>query len=539
MTAHQAIAKVQLYATIDGVLVDVSMFKCDYAMNSIPTGTLMLATGWDIKTGAASNAHGLLANINSQTPVEVYLSYRTLGATSNYVLQPDGDYLMFRGWVSGCGYRRMHNQFGLAIDVVHWLSALGFSSMLGEGIHPGNPFNLSFPASTSITGDPSSFSLFGTDLGGLFANIGSMASDFWGNALLPWLYSIANIEHLKFTDLAVQVPIDSGGLVTWAFWQFRGAQLPLRTSGIDGDYLGQAIAHHMASVSLSASSEYAAMANMTFWDKLVGDFASTYMFSIIPYPSMAKVVPFTPGLRDYWDPWGLGYTFPSSQSSSVSIQAIMPRTIRAVGLIAGNGSTSGVSRDPVTPSMHQIGGWYDSYQNGMISIRQAPAFLSELPGASQALWATGAQTGLKSNAFSHPGAGSDPPGTLLRSPRQYVENNRGILDNLAHALYVSEVLRHRTGSLYGPLRFDVAPGSTVKFEAPMGAYTLGVQTTGQPFFATVTGVSYLLDAVNSQAGVGYQLAHIRSDKENELDATSTASHPLYTANWYGDYFVGS
>jgi hypothetical protein len=113
------------------------------------------------------------------------------------------------------------------------------------------------------------------------------------------------------------------------------------------------------------------------------------------------------------------------------------------------------------------------------------------------------------------------------------------LDNLAHALYVSEVLRHRTGSLYGPLRFDVAPGSTVKFEAPMGAYTLGVQTTGQPFFATVTGVSYLLDAVNSQAGVGYQLAHIRSDKENELDATSTASHPLYTANWYGDYFVGS
>ena len=534
-------ARVQLYANIGGVAVDVSMFQCNYGMNSVPTGTLLLAAGRSMRDPSQiSNAHAVLSDVSFQTPVEVYLSYRTLNKQSNYSLTPDGDYLMFRGWATGCGYRRMYNQFGLAVDLTHWLSALTFSSMLGEGIHPGNPFQMSFPAVMQSPADMTSFSLFGHDLAWAFGDATRLEKDFWGEALYPWLYSLAATEHLNFTDLALQIGrIDDSGIIRWALSQFRGGPLCMNLSGSAGGAAALAISQQMSQMSLSPSGEFSGLANTTFWDKLIGELGPTFMFSIIPYPSMARVVPFIPGLQSYWDPWGVGYTFPARDSAGVTISAVMPRTIRAVGLLAGNGSNTGASRDPGGVNFHQLGGWYDSRRQGMIMIRQAPSFLADAPVSSQSIYSTGIWDGLKSNAFAHPGAGGYPPLPFRWTPPDYIQANQGLLDRLAQSLYASEMLQHRVGTFYGPLRFDVSPGSTVKFEAPIGDYTADFLPRGQAFHATVTGVSYMLDANSSRAGTGYQLAHVRTEAENQSSDTSVAQHPLYYNWWVGDLFTGS
>ena len=84
----------------------------------------------------------------------------------------------------------------------------------------------------------------------------------------------------------------------------------------------------------------------------------------------------------------------------------------------------------------------------------------------------------------------------------------------------------------GPVRFDIAPGSTV-LVYPSGNPAVAGDKLRAPFYATVLRVSTHLDAEAAQAGTGFHFAHCRSERENGSDRTSVARHPLYRGTFSG------
>ena len=520
-------SNVQMWATIGNVTVDVVLCHTKYAPNTIPTATLLLPPGTNVTNPIVGNPAPGILNQVVQSPIRVFVNYRTI-AESGPSLNPDGEYTLFWGWVTSAGYRRVFNHFGLVIECTHWLSALNFSSIFSEGLAPSSPFQFLFPATVTST------------LGGsfLFAqNIlsdtdpSAITKDFWGSYLLPWFQALVTRNILKIGDTGNKVgQIDNTGCMSTALSMFQGGPLPMNLSSVaNGPAILTAIQTDLGAISTQTNTPiFAVMSNSTLWDTIVGHLAPRYLFSIIPYPTRAKVVPFTPGLRTFWDPSNVGCTIWQRDTVAVDRTNNLPRPIRAVALTTGVGSTAGCN---IGDTNNQIAGGLfpadPSQLPGMVIVRNAPRWLCEVPTNRLMGFPQGLNSGSTSNALG-PNLGSSGSST-----NSVMQQSQDLLDKFAHLLYITEVLRNRTGKIAGPLRFDICPGSTICFESPPG--TFGAQ--GPLMYATVVEVAHFLDAPNRQVNTTFTLDHIRSSQENSSDLTSIAQHPLYNATWPGDYFV--
>jgi hypothetical protein len=134
--------------------------------------------------------------------------------------------------------------------------------------------------------------------------------------------------------------------------------------------------------------------------------------------------------------------------------------------------------------------------------------------------------GIKQSTIFDPAAGAHTPDRDQATP--FANDLAALLDRYAHSLYCIEAIKGRQGTLSGPLRFDIAPGSTVRVEGASEAFIPGDQL-GMPYFATVLRTTFVLDAESGQAGAAFHLAHIRNAAENFEDATSVPKHPLWDA----------
>ena len=105
-------------------------------------------------------------------------------------------------------------------------------------------------------------------------------------------------------------------------------------------------------------------------------------------------------------------------------------------------------------------------------------------------------------------------------------------DDYARAVYIHQALRGRTGQLNGKLRFDIAPGSTVKIEGTSEPF-LKDDGLGYNLIGDVIRVTIAINAESAQASTAFQLGNVRTESENEDDLTSIDQHPLYTTKFLG------
>ena len=102
-----------------------------------------------------------------------------------------------------------------------------------------------------------------------------------------------------------------------------------------------------------------------------------------------------------------------------------------------------------------------------------------------------------------------------------------------------ESLKGRVGELSGKLRFDISPGSNVLVHAAGARNIDNADQIQEDIYATVTQVSYVINAESQKAGTAFSLAHIRSASENTSPATSVRHPPLYANAWPGARLVNN
>jgi len=539
-------SSLRLWAVVGGVTVDVAQFQCSYSMNTIPKASCTLAAGQEVTTGGVSTAHAL-TTLLQQTWTEVYVEVAgASGLAAPYAATPSGTntYLLFAGWATGTGYSHTYGGLGISLEITHWLAALTFSSALAESSHPQNPSQFTFNAAIHPAGGGGGAGghFVGETVASPFFTAAAIQNDFWNDVLLPWLQNWTAVDRFNVQQFGWQKNDSQTGQAATALGLFTGDQLPFDPAGGDAELIAAAMAQDVGMATMTPSDpagHMRALAHTTIWEKLVGELAPAYMFSVIPLPNRALVVPFIPGLREYWDPWGTEWTIPGRDIASININAHVPRPLCAFGIYAGHGARAGLHGEPdgdFPKGQQSIGGWFGPRTDGVVIIKPAPRYLSHLFMPSRAAADSTAikANAQRSNAFAFPGNCAAP---VERQPRPVKEESFGVMDKLAQALYANETLRDRAGKITGPLRFDIAPGTTAKFEGTSGTFALGSAPIGEVKFGTIFRVGFSLNAQQGSASTSFDLVHIRSALENTLDETSVERHPLYDRKWKGAQFI--
>jgi hypothetical protein len=269
--------------------------------------------------------------------------------------------------------------------------------------------------------------------------------------------------------------------------------------------------------------------NTTLWGKLIGDWAAMYEFAVVPRVEDALIVPFTGGLREHWATIGLDDYRPANFNGQSN------RVLRALGVVHPVGWQTGAPPGSGNgdASMSGLAGLFvaSDITDGVVLIKDAPAWLSAaLPGANGT-----PSTGSDGETVSTANDGRDAgvANAAVQLPN-IMNAARPLLDKYAQQYYAMEALKGRIGELSGKLRFDIAPGSNVAIHtASAKNIRPGADRLARVLYATVVGVTYHVSADPPAAGTAFTLAHIRTTKENKLDATSVKGPPLYQKAWLG------
>jgi hypothetical protein len=453
-----------------------------------------------------------------------------------------GAVTIFRGYVTGVGVQLSRGSLRPTLQIIHWLSDLNFSSALSHQSHPANPADLSWrsiyvgEANGTTIGTP--HFVHQTVAKDTFTP-GTVTTDLWAASLHPFLWLLTGMDQMESLPGVEGIgPDRDNSQAQRALRRIRGGEfstaplgdnyrrLGLRIeNGIDNE-TAKAIAHHLKH-ELGTS-----WWSTTIWNKLANEFAAAFMYSIVPQIEYAMVAPYTPGYRKLWK------TINAGDYNYIDTVSVIPRPIKAVAIYAGIVPETGEGGTENPGREIGVGGFYrpEGANDGMLMVIQPSGWMRNLPsyGENPAMTSFG-------DAFGKPNP--QPQVTCPDAPpkkgnewgntiEQVAIKAKDMFDHLARAIYVQEVLRGRFGVLHGKLRFDIAPGSTVRVEGSSDPH-IGGDAVRPTLIGEVHRVTCSLNAEGGKAGTSCQLVHLRTEQENTEDRTSTDKHPLYKEAFVG------
>lgn len=512
--------------------LEVVMFNSDWALNQIPRASCVLAQGR--KAGNPSKA----ANIHSAGTFFDYMQKATVTLSAEGAMSvdddwPEGDKVIFEGYVTGAGYQKVNGKTQFVVNLIHWLSDLDFSSTLSGQLHPASLTQYSFRAGYKLrqrTGVSQRTTMISTLAASTLISPGAVQSDLWGDAIKPFFTTLVNDDSIEYDgDLRLCVDLSSSPNTAAADALAKmeaDPKLSLVGEGTLAARLGQSIASTITQASIQ---QYL---GSTVWSTIVGSLAPNFLFSVVPGAEKAYVIPFIPGLRDTYEKEIVPEDF-----DFLHFHQLVPRPLRAVVIVGGKENRTNWGESVKLG----IGGCYapDDVKTGMVLTKAAPSWLANIPSEfSSPMRTSGLLSGVATPTSSTPVSTSSLRGGRDGKTRGEAALTSGILHSqYAQALYMMESLRGRAGNISGRLRFDIAPGASVKLRGNAEQFIGSDDNLGEQLFGTVLKVSCSLNAEKPAAGTGYEIGYIRTAKENASNNTSIDKHPLYTTKFLGKPLV--
>jgi hypothetical protein len=539
------VAEFKLSADIDGMYVtDIVSITGNFALNSIPNATLTLASGVEAISGSPASAHYLLRRLRMRAPVKVYLEITpTDGGISK---QPAEKMLIFEGYYAGFGFQRSNDNANYALHLVHWIDDLNMGSMLSRNWFPAAPFSLVENASSfeiDSTTSSAAGGLIVPRFGTEYLQYSKITSNFWGDSLRPILEVIAGWpgptklceKNEQGEDVrtgknlikeTLKRVLGNGGEA--AALGLGDYFTPLALDGLTRAKLNQTYSQ-LAVQAAVTNVGLAAYKYSTFWSKIIGEWGPMFFFAVSPGVDFAQVVPFFAGNREPH------VVIEADEYGQASFSGHMAQIIEGVDIFWPAGASTGMFRTEIKhiPDFCNPLGSFpprdDRDYRGTVLVKEPPGWIQNYvnsePNSPDTTRITRSDGTTKS---------------ADELQRELEGTDFNICDLFAEQWYKTEVLSARYGELSGKLRFDIAPGSTVQIKAPRKNMP-GLGEVMLDMFATVTRVSFVINAERAQAGTAFALAHMRSESENENPIFTGSNRgggtPLYAQAWKGGPLV--
>jgi len=534
MTKH-AVIKLSLRAVIAGEeFNDILQYSSTFALNSIPTGVLSIAVGRSIEDdNQLATIHTTANSLRIQQDVEVFLTAdvgipdRTIPGVPN-----KEEIKIFKGKIVGAGWHRTAEGANFTIHMLHWLGALNYASAIAASSHPGNPSDFTYPAIFGVIGNPGAAPASGLTrwlppVTKELVNAASL-SDIWGNILHTWMRETAasdpfDAQMLKGDGTAVDPDIiDAIDRIGPSEY---GAKLNLLKLGVADDVVASGI---IKALKQESGGNWI---NTTLWGKLIGDWAPAYRFAVAPRVEDALVIPYTPSLKG--EPWSV---IGDEDYDMANLNTQLNQVLRGVGMVHPMKSTSGLdlNKSFIPADRGGFASYYSPSKDktGMVLIKSPPRWLTDpISEHFHSAQAEGMDNAPIGTAQDEDGVGQDNAPAAVFTER--FKGYQSIISRYAEQWYITEALKGRVGEIGGKLRFDIAPGSSVKIEAGTVPQFRNEVVTSSDVYATVIQVAYTISAQNQTAGTAFGVSHIRTDAENTEPGFSMAGHALYDTSWQG------
>lgn len=531
----------KLTAQIGGVVYDdVVSMSATFGLNSIPTASLVVAVGKDHKRNKLATIHTHRAQMRPRDPVYVYLEMEAVAGDTSKT--PDiAAFKIFEGYLSGIGYQRSNNNANYTINVIHWLDDLNNSAILNGNWFPGSAYDMAQAALYDEVSNGDTFQPIGSiDSNFDIVTVANAQKDLWNAVIKPIFTQIAGFEKGNkqsdakgaTTNHAAIGPtgVGPGALVRMPNGSPTYVPLRLNLSGLDGSY---DVSNSIRLALLKNASE--SFAYTTFWNKLVGEYAPQFFFAISPGVEWATPIPFFAGLSTPWK------TISADEYSYANFNANMSQLLECVNIfypIQSDTGLSGLGPDAGTPGFMKPLGEFpddvDQAKQGLKLYKEPPGWLTNVVGESVLGGPATGEKGPRPGDTCCPRTGNTtpPPGWLRPNEDIRKIKSSAVARRLAEHWYKTELLYQRHGELSGQLRFDIAPGSIIKIETP----PKDLERYGgsdKHMFATVTQVSYVINAERAMAGTSFTLAHVRTEEENNDGKITSPIPPMWYSAWPG------
>jgi hypothetical protein len=516
------------------VFDDVVAMSATFALNTIPTASLVVAVGTRVDgSGTVKKATIHDAKKRLKTRDKVKVTLEIIAGDGNTKFLRAGSYVVFEGFYVGIGYQRSVNQANYVLHLVHWLDDLNNSSAINGNWFPGVPFDYA-QQSLFDAKDQLGSGVIAPGLGNELATDENMGIDLWLSVIREIFLRLS-----KWSSGSVQSRTPPEGDVTLRNDAAKDALI--RMPGAGAKYykpLGLAvgkISDFNVSNSVTAYFDKSigeSFAQNSFWAKLIGSYAPDFLFAISPAVSWALPIPFCGGIR-----WAAGDpVITASEYSYASFSANMSQMIESVDVYFSVDSPTRVDTEEGTAPSPKLS-FYRSCASfpttltpenvrGLKLFKSPPPWAVNLSPASL----TGGQSGGNPGLAFDPGKGNNEMPTNVVNNEQLREQIQPVMQNFAKHWYFTELLQQRYGELSGPLRFDIAPGSVVKIETPIRDRAHEASPADN-LYATVMSVSFAINAERATAGTSFAIANTKTDDEEKSDVYSTVTPPLYKTKW--------
>jgi hypothetical protein len=521
--ARWSYAKLHAWANIDGTDCDIVGFTLNFELNGLPNGTIQLPTGI-AEDGTIAAIHTIIGRLKVQKPVTIYGQMVAAASSDSAVSRlgvPEGPFILFQGLSAGGGYMRGTTQASYILRVNHVLVRLNQASAFSDSMHPSNPSDFSYGMIMLGSSETGAEDFNALTAASDMINEITLSMDVWGDAVYQWFYQLTQEDGMWIEEQLLAG--DGTNAQAQAAMQLLAPGGPgynpivFNESAAVDEHIADLIAADLA----QAVGNPDAVANQTLWDILIGYFMADYMLALVPTAQGAVIVPYMPCTRA---PTPIVIT--ADQESLLEMEMDMPRPIRAMGIMSGIGSRTGVS-DPDVSSTIGIGGWYDVPIDGYVKFDRGPRWTGNI--TSPSLYAAESSGGDLQEPISNahrPGKGKKNnagDGAKKRAK----ESIKPFLDMYAQARFAQEVLRGRFAIVASPFRLDIVPGATVKIEGPREEFIGAADQLGQEYYGEVLRVTIQMNANTGQAGTSYHVGYVRTADEHEDENLTIEKHPLY------------
>lgn len=540
-----------------GIIVEVNgnryeavQYVASFELNSIPTCSLTVAVGRNVRTQEPAQAHKTLGDVKLRNFISVKLKMQALGSDGGAPnFWPADEFPIFLGYVTGTGWKRSTSGAAFTIHAEHWLGDLNYSSAVSGSSHPGNPAAFTYPAGHrhmrlqsaggELSGAPAGSPLWVPHFEDGEITASMAEDDLWARVLQPWLVAISQDDPIDKRLIGPEDPLGNDAALAILTGSGEGDEkfeIKSENMGMSLDGPNTVVLGNSIGMSLQ-KTRGENLFNTTLWGKVIGEWSPAYWFTVVPRVSDAIVAPFVGALAG--QEWAV---IKEGDYVQCDLHGAVPQALRAVGLhcpvewITG-ANVNGGFYDAQKGGLAAVWPQTDMPRKGVVMMKDIPSWLADAVHSWRyGLVAEGVQPRQAiGNAAGDPkdvGPAMDPP----EDPNKSMSDYHSVLIDYAHQWFVLEQLKGRVGELSGRLRFDIAPGSQVKVEAGSDPF-IQDDALSQPFWASVSKVTYLINSEAQRAGTSFTLAHIRNEKENEDPFTSVERPPLYKEGWRGKAMV--
>jgi hypothetical protein len=514
---------------------DIVSISATFALNTIPTATLVLATGYNAATLKPATIHTIKDQLRPRDKVTVYVRV-IAGAAGDAAKVKPGKYKIFDGYLAGIGYQRSHNHANYVLHLIHWLDDLNNSTAVCGDWLPGAPADYARAALVTAAGRTSALGpapSISRDL----ASARNLREDLWEKTIKPICYEVAGfagdlsqkIVRAKTHNEAARKALDrmpGNGGPDGKVNYYKPLKFRAPNSGAFN--IDNSLANYFRAVFADSTSQN------SFWAKIITSMAAEFMFAISPAVDWALPIPFCAGVR--WKPGAP--VIEASDYSYANFTTNMAQMIEAVHIVYTVGSYANVkfengqrTQDPPNSYFYPYASWPKIAESaatpydGLKLFKTPPGWLSHAAAAGLSAWSSVQGAGQTAT----PAAASNKRAAKVTPTPAAYKAATNITSDFAKHWYLTEVLQQRVGELSGPVRFDIAPGSIVKIIAPDSDRITA--TANEHVIASVISVSYVINSERATAGTSFTIAHTKTPAEADTKSNySTGKPPLYGAD---------